>query len=125
MQPPRLSGGFLLTSPLDALPFEQDDQKPSPLDALPFEQDDQKPSMELTNFQNYGTTTPTPPIIDIQSADPPRQASNSDNAGSDANATSTDVQSQTHRSQQRSRDGYVSLPASGRGKKESHSMSTF
>ena len=111
MQPLQFSGGFLLTSPLDALPFEQDDQEPLVL--------------ELSNPQNYGTTTPTPPIINDQSADPPRQASNSDNAESDANATSTDVQSQTHRSQQRSRDGYVSLPASGRGKKESHSVSTF
>ena len=111
MQPVRFYGGFLLTSPLDATPFEQEEQEPL---------------FELSNPQDYGTTTPTPPIINNQSANTPRQAPISDSEESDnANATSTDVQSQTRRPLQQSRDGYASLPAAVPGKKESHSVSTF
>ena len=107
MRPLRFPGGFLLTSPLDATPFEED----------------QEPLIELRNSVGYGTSAPTPPIISNKNSDPPRQIDSSDDAESDITATSTDVRSQTSRSRQRSRDGYASLPV--RGKKESHSVSTF
>ena len=79
--------------------------------------------VELKNSVGYGTSIPTPPIISDENGDPPRGADSSDDAESDTAATSSDVRSQASRSQQRSRDGYTSLPVCG--KKESHSVSTF
>ena len=95
------------------------------MDASPFEQDQEPLVAELNNLQDYGTTTFTTPLIsNDQRADPPRQAANSDNAESDTNTTSTDVQSQMCRSQQRSRDGCMSLPIHGK-ESDSHTVSAF
>ena len=96
----QFSGGFLLTSPLDGTPFEQEDQQPL-IDLL-------------SKHQDYGATTSTPPVTD-QSPELPRQAPNSDYTRPiDSNDIS--IQSQTCGSQSRSRAGPTSLT-----REESHS----
>jgi len=104
VQPLRFPGGFLLTSPLDASPFEQEDNQPL-IDVL-------------NTHQNYGTTIP----LTAQSPEPPTQAPNSDSAESD-NIDDNSVQSQSCKVQPKSRDGFSSLQVPG--KKMSQKNSTF
>lgn len=87
VRPLRFSGGLLLTSPLDASPFEQEEQRP--LLAV------------ASDHQIYGATIP----LTVQSPEPPRQAPNSDSAESD-NTDNNSIQSQSCRLQPKFRDGF-------------------
>ena len=106
IRPVRFSGGFLLTSPLDESPFEQEEQQP--LIAVASDQ------------QNCGATNTIPLIV--PSPEPPRQAPNSDSSESD-NIDDNSVQSQSCRLQPKSRNGFSSLQVPG--KKKAQMDSTF
>lgn len=87
------------------------------MDALPFEQEDQQPLIDvLSSHQDYGATGSTPTVND-ESPEPPRPAAHTDDAESNSS-----MQSQIHRSQPGSRDGYTSLPVHGKKKSRAKTM---
>lgn len=98
----QFSGGFLLTSPLDGVPFEQEDQQP--LIDLP------------SQHEGYGATKSTTPVADDQSPEVLRQAPDGDITKS-INSNNISTQSQACGSQPNSRVGSTSLT-----REEPHSM---
>ena len=97
----QFSGGFLLTSPLDAISFKQEDQQP--LIDLP------------SQHEGYGAINSTSPVAN-QSPEVLRQAPDSDITKS-INSNNISTQSQACGSQPKSRFGSTSLT-----REEPHSM---